>query len=108
MRVRGSCRGRDDDAYYVLGPNNSSSDHAAALLAIASSGCKKLGLIIGGDSYDYPLTWRAMKRQVEVRHVVAADDWPCAVFSDRGTPPSTARTAWRPADETGMYEPVSR
>lgn len=70
--------------------------HERALAALGSSGCARLGLYIGEDSYDYPLTWRAMGTGVEVRHLVGPDPWPCLVFSDRGPPPSLADgRAWR-------------
>ena len=43
--------------------------------------------VIGEDGYDYPLTWRAMERGFEVRHVLGPDPWPCVLVSDRGGPP---------------------
>ena len=44
-------------------------------------------MYIGEDCYDYPLTWRAMQRGIEVRHVTGPTPWPCLVVSDnRGLP----------------------
>ncbi len=53
--------------YYAARSDHWSS-HVRAMTAIADSGCKRLGLFIGGDSYDYPLTWRAMQRGIAVHH----------------------------------------
>jgi hypothetical protein len=75
------------EAYYVYARKGVEQAHAAALKGLAESGCRRLGMYIDGDSYDYPLAWRAMQAGVEVRHVVAPDDWPCLIFSDRGAPP---------------------
>jgi hypothetical protein len=61
--------------------------HDQALEVARALGCARLGLWIGGDSYDYPLTWRAMREGIVVRHVVAADPWPCVIFSDPDRPP---------------------
>jgi len=58
-----------------------------ALAALAATSCDRLGLLIGGDSYDYPLTWRAMQAGAQVRHLLAPDDWPCVVFSEGDRPP---------------------
>lgn len=83
-------------AYYVFAPSGVEAAHAAALEALRASGCPRLGMYLGVDSYDYPLAWRAMQAGAEVRHVMAPDDWPCLVFSDRGTPPPRpSGGAWR-------------
>jgi hypothetical protein len=71
--------------------------HLHAMAAIASSGCNRLGLLIGGDSYDYPITWRAMRRGLEVRHVTGSDPWPCVLYSDRGPPPPAPGGSWCPS-----------
>ncbi len=62
----------------------------AALEVARVTGCRRLGLYIGEDDYDYPITWRAMQRGIEVRHVVGPDAWPCIVLSLRGPPPVAA------------------
>jgi hypothetical protein len=85
------------EAYYVYARKGVGQAHAAVLKGLAESGCRRLGMYIDGDSYDYPLAWRAMQAGVEVRHVVAADDWPCLIFSDRGAPPPPpSGPPWRP------------
>jgi hypothetical protein len=71
--------------------------HQQALEAARAGGCRQLGLFIGGDSYDYPLSWRAVRQGIAVRHVLGADPWPCLVFSDRGAPPSrSGHEDWEP------------
>jgi hypothetical protein len=85
------------DDYYVNRPDQRPI-HDAALDAAARVGCPRLGLFIGEDSYDYPLTWRAMQRGIEVRHVLGSDGWPCVLVSDRGSPPPTVagERRWQP------------
>jgi hypothetical protein len=71
--------------------------HERALAAARSADCRQLGLFIGGDSYDYPLSWRALRAGIAVRHVLEPDPWPCLVFSDRGAPPSRpGQRDWEP------------
>jgi len=79
--------GRSAQAYYTSGPLGVAETHDATLHALEQLPCRRLGLFIGANSYDYPLTWRAMRRGWEVRYLVGPDDWPCAVFSDQGPPP---------------------
>jgi hypothetical protein len=83
--------------YYVNRPSQRRA-HDAALDAAARTGCPRIGLFIGEDSYDYPLTWRAMKRGIEIRHVLGPDRWPCVLMSDRGIPPPTGpgEATWEP------------
>jgi hypothetical protein len=80
-------------SYYAARPEEWPS-HVRAMVAITDSGCKRLGLLIGGDSYDYPFTWRAMQRGIAVRHMLGPDDWPCVVYSERGSPPALAGGGW--------------
>jgi hypothetical protein len=96
-------RGQDPAAYYIAGPPGVAMAHDAALTEVARSTCRRLGLYIGADSYDYPLTWRAMQQGFEVRHVVGPDDWPCAIFTDRGPPPSHPALRWEPTDLPFLY-----
>jgi hypothetical protein len=95
--------GRSDLAYYASGPADAAKEHAAALRALAECRCTRLGLYIGGDSYDYPLTWRAMQAGCEVRHLTGPDAWPCAVFSDQGEPPPGTSWRWQRAGATHLY-----
>jgi hypothetical protein len=77
---------------YYQGRSSLIPQHDYALAVAEQLGCRRLGLFIGADSYDYPLTWRAMQRGIEVRHVLGPDAWPCLVFTDRGVPPSSPET----------------
>lgn len=91
--------------YYRAGPAGLEAAHAQVLEGLARSGCGRLGLFLDGDSYDYPLTWRAMQRGVEVRHVRGPDAWPCAVFSDLGAPPARPDGAgWKASSAAGFFE----
>ena len=82
-------------AYYFSASRGLQGKHDTVLAALRATGCRKLGMFIGGDSYDYPLAWRAMQAGVEVHHVVEPDDWPCLVFTDRGPPPPRLTGQWK-------------
>jgi hypothetical protein len=78
--------------------------HDQALAVARRAGCGRLGLHVGGDSYDYPLSWRAHQAGIEVRHLLAPDPWPCVVFSDRGEPPSVpGGRDWVPAGSMAVW-----
>jgi hypothetical protein len=79
--------------------------HVGAMTTLAERGCNHLGLFIGGDSYDYPLTWRAMLRGVAVRHITGPDPWPCVVLSDRGVPPAHTGGSWCATGSPDVYVP---
>jgi hypothetical protein len=83
--------------YYVNRPDARPA-HDGALAAATATGCWRIGLFVGEDSYDYPLTWRAMQRGIEVRHVTGPDPWPCLLVSDRGAPPpeGAGEPRWQP------------
>jgi len=87
---------RSPEADYYASREKARSLHDAALRAARETGCRRLGLVVGEDSYDYPLTWRAMQSGVEVRHVRPSDAWPCILVSDQGPPPAApSGKAWR-------------
>ncbi len=79
--------------YYVNRPVYRVIDDVALRIA-EYRGCSRLGLYVGGDSYDYPLTWRAMQRGIETRHVVPGDGWACLVVTD-GTVEIPPGAPWR-------------
>lgn len=70
------------DATYYTNQPYTRVPHDIALSAARELRCSRLGLVIGTDSYDYPLTWRAMSSGVQVRHVFGDDPWPCLVFAE--------------------------
>jgi hypothetical protein len=74
-------------AYYTSAGPELWAAHDVVLAALGVTRCSRLGLRIGEDGYDYPLTWRAMAAGVEVRHLVGPDAWPCLVYSEDGEPP---------------------
>jgi hypothetical protein len=93
---------RSDAAYY--GPYRKLGlIHDQVLLEAQARRCRSVGLLIGGDSYDYPLTWRAMQAGITVRHLVTSTDEPCLVFSDLPDPP--LGPGWSPTDVPGLFAP---
>lgn len=73
--------------------------HNYFLKQAAERRCSRIGLVMGPDSAEYPLTWRAMTAGLETRHlrqavhggqgisyetVVANATWPCMIFADDG------------------------
>jgi hypothetical protein len=88
--------------YYANQPNTKPA-HDLVLRAASALRCDRVGLFIGGDSFDYPLTWRAMKQGVEVRHVFGADPWPCLVFADTRPPGSPETLGWSPTPYGFLY-----
>ena len=80
--------------------------HDAVLRALESTGCKSLGLYIGVDSYDYPLTWRAMSRGVAVHHHRGAVSAPCLIYSDQGKPPGGGDAAWVAHGRADIFVPA--
>jgi hypothetical protein len=85
---------RDRESHYYVFRPDVAPGQQETLDVLARTGCRRLGLLIGEDTYDYPLTWRAMRAGVRVRHYVAPAAWPCAVYSDSGPP---AGKRWRQA-----------
>jgi hypothetical protein len=98
-----SLRGFDRAAgYYVFQPALKPI-HDQVLEELSRRHCDRLGLKISRDSFDYPLTWRAMQEGIEVRHILGPSTWPCLVFSDTGPPPDSP--PWRAIDG-GIYVPA--
>lgn len=48
--------------------------------------CDRIGLLLGGDSVDYPLTWQLMNLGKNARHVFpgGVDAWPCMMYVEDG------------------------
>lgn len=87
-------------AYYANAPSLK-ADHDVFFQNVEQSGCKRIGLVFGPDSVDYPLTWRAMQSGLQVRylreqvcegnHLVwrfreEDGDWPCIMYASYGVP----------------------
>ena len=72
-----------DERYYVYaaGGLDLKRDHDKVLDHMAATGAVRLGLVLGADSFDYPLTWRAMHRGIQVRHCGPRSPWPDAFFT---------------------------
>jgi hypothetical protein len=68
---------------------------------------KRLGLMIGFTSCEYPLLRRAMMQGIKVRHVLEPSDWPELIYSEKGTPRSlNSSIIWQPIGTNGIYYPV--
>jgi hypothetical protein len=93
-------------AYYFARGEELHRRHLEALNILAASGCRHLGLVIGVDSFDYPLAWRAMQMGVEVRHLVGPglDGWaPCAAYVEDPVPPPGGAAHWVPSVVPSMW-----
>jgi hypothetical protein len=96
----------DRNAAYYTYNTAAREGHEAALQTLRQTGCRRLALALSihGDRFEYPLTWRAVKLGVEVRHYVNPSDWPCLIFSDVGVPPPTASgRVWVNTGQPGVY-----
>jgi hypothetical protein len=92
-----------DWSYYVNRPSMLAR-HEAALQVARRIGCRRIGLRLGEDSYDYPLTWRAMRQGMEVRHVFGSDPWPCVVVAEEGAPAGLPDAReWLPTAAPGVF-----
>jgi hypothetical protein len=88
-------------AYYASAGPALARQHAAVLDALTALRCQRLGLLLGGDSYEYPLVWRAMQQGAAVQHVRGPDPWPCALFTDLDRLPTWA-DRWTPTPIPGL------
>jgi hypothetical protein len=87
-------RSVDREAGYYATRGELRAPHDSALAKVGASGCRRLGLFIEPQGFDYPLTWRAMQSGITVRPYAAPSQWPCLVYSERGEPPSTESSKW--------------
>jgi len=87
-------------AYYANAPSLK-ADHDIFFQNMEEGGCKRIGLVFGPDSVDYPLTWRAMQSGIQVRYLREQvregnrfvwrfreedADWPCVIYASYGVP----------------------
>jgi hypothetical protein len=99
----GGASGPLQHGYYANQPTTGRA-HDIALSAARQLRCTRLGLNLGEDSFDYPLTWRAMQQGIEVRHVFGEDPWPCLVFTDqRPKTDVVARNRWSPTNVPFLF-----
>ncbi len=58
-------------------------EHQIVRTTLQDAGCTRLGLLLGGDDWDYPLTWPLMNEKVQVRHIPDSlvDDWSCMLYA---------------------------
>ena len=56
--------------------------HNAFMKEAENQNCKRIGLFLGGDSPDYPLTWRARDKGMITRHMdrMSIGGWPCMMY----------------------------
>lgn len=84
-------------SYYNNAPM--ASVHDSFLGETTMRQCRRIGLIMGVDSVEYPLIWQAYKYGIESRHLRRSvsdgrgsryepipenQDWPCMIFADDG------------------------
>lgn len=75
------------------------TDHDFFMKQALARQCFRVGLVMGPDSAEYPLTWRAMTAGIETRHlrqsipngqfvtyetVAQNSEWPCMIYADDG------------------------
>ncbi|MFH1078735.1 MAG: hypothetical protein V1766_00495 [Pseudomonadota bacterium] len=75
-----------DSAYYANRPLK--PQHDAVIETVKLMKIKRVGLVIGSDDYDYPLSWRLYRLGVEVRHVTSDPEWADAVYAPTDRPPA--------------------
>lgn len=84
-----------DGYYQTMTPLH--KEHDNVLTKARDSGCDRIGLVLGPDSVDYPLTWRAMQEGRQTKHLRShlglsetqlqqTRAWPCLIYADAGVP----------------------
>jgi hypothetical protein len=63
--------------------------HQTLLNVARTQGCRKVGLVLGGNSDEYPLIWRLMQEGRKAKHVLPRghhdnQDWACLYYVDTG------------------------
>jgi hypothetical protein len=74
-------------SYYNNALHEDRISHQHALDVARIQGCEKVGLLLGGNSNEYPLTWRLMQDGREARHIQTGnqnDEWPCLYYVEFG------------------------
>lgn len=95
--------------YYMERPKLE-MEHRQVRMAVAQARCTRLGLLIGEDDWEYPLTWLLMQQGVEVRHIAdsRSDQWSCMVYvTDREKIPLLAADGrWRAASARHLWQRI--
>jgi len=82
-------------------------EHDSVLNTARQQQCHRIGLLIDGDTWDYPLTWRIMSAGGETRHVRprATDDWACILYlgtvKDKNIPKKGLQ--WLPTEDNHVW-----
>lgn len=73
----------DRDSAYYANRRPLKSQHDQVLATIKGLQVHKVGLAIGGDEYDYPLSWRIYRSGMEVRHTISESElaWADVVYA---------------------------
>lgn len=73
--------------------------------------CSRVGLLLGGDVADYPLTWRSRQQGITVRHINFndIDDWPCMIYTelDGGNKIQAEEYNWVRKDEYSWHRDLA-
>ena len=76
-------------AYYNNALDEDRHSHQYLLNTARAKGCRQIGLLLGSNSNEYPLTWRLMSEGRDVRHQFVAKEntdaeWPCLYYMEFG------------------------
>ncbi|NTU73970.1 DUF2142 domain-containing protein [Candidatus Roizmanbacteria bacterium] len=76
-------------SYYNNALSEDRFSHQHVLDVARSQGCTKVGLLLGDNSNEYPLTWRLMQEGREAKHIQLGqptqnEEWPCLYYVEFG------------------------
>jgi hypothetical protein len=94
--------------HYSIKKSDLRDEHQGVLMALKKVGCTRLGLLIGPDDYDYPLTWNLMENNIQTRHIKDndADDWSCMLYvtNQEEVPKLAGGTKWINIESTYLWQ----
>lgn len=72
------------NSYYTNLPKIKERDNRI-LIALEKNNCRKFGLLMSDDSWDYPLSWFLFKKGINVEHITSKDGFSgvCAVYDEK-------------------------
>jgi hypothetical protein len=83
-------------------------EHRIVRTTLRDAGCTRLGLLLGDDDWDYPLTWPLMNENVKVRHIPdsLADDWSCMLYvkDEKRIPQLSTDGKWKEIDSHYLWQ----